>query len=34
LTGSWALVFQLAGAISIFGMLFYLRFASADKQFD
>jgi len=34
LTGSWALVFQLAGAISLFGMLFYLRFASADKQFD
>ena len=34
LTGSWALVFQLAGAISIFGMLFYLRFASADRQFD
>ncbi|MGB0449621.1 MAG: ACS family MFS transporter [Porticoccaceae bacterium] len=33
-TGSWAMVFQLAGAISLFGMLFYLRFASADKQFD
>jgi MFS family permease len=34
LTGSWALVFQLAGVISLFGMLFYLRFASADRQFD
>ncbi len=34
LTGSWALIFQLAGAICLFGMLFYLRFASADKQFD
>lgn len=34
LTGSWAMFFQLAGAISLFGMLFYLRFASADKQFD
>jgi ACS family sodium-dependent inorganic phosphate cotransporter len=34
LTGSWAMVFQLAGAICLFGMLFYLRFASADKQFD
>ncbi len=34
LTGSWVLVFQLAGTISLFGMLFYLRFASADKQFD
>ena len=33
-TGSWVMVFQLAGAVSLFGMLFYLIFASADKQFD
>lgn len=34
LTGSWTLVFQLAGVVSLFGMLFYLRYASADKLFD
>ena len=34
LTGSWTLVFQLAGVVSLFGMLFYLRYVSADKLFD
>jgi MFS transporter, ACS family, solute carrier family 17 (sodium-dependent inorganic phosphate cotransporter), other len=34
LTGSWVLVFQLAGCVSLFGMIFYLLFASAEKQFD
>ena len=33
-TGSWALVFQVAGAVTVFGMIFYLLFASGEKQFD
>lgn len=33
-TGSWALVFQVAGAVTVFGMVFYLLFASGEKQFD
>lgn len=33
-TGSWALVFQVAGGVTVFGMIFYLLFASGEKQFD
>ena len=33
-TGSWALVFQVAGAVTVFGMVFYMLFASGEKQFD
>lgn len=33
-TGSWALVFQVAGAVTIFGLVFYLVFARGEKQFD
>lgn len=33
-TGSWALVFQVAGAVTLFGMIFYLLFASGEKHFD
>ncbi|MFK7916094.1 MAG: hypothetical protein AB8B93_19430, partial [Pseudomonadales bacterium] len=33
-TGSWALVFQVAGGITVFGMLFYLIFARGEKLFD
>ena len=33
-TGSWVLVFQVAAAINIFGLVFYLIFAGTDKEFD
>ncbi len=33
-TGSWALVFQVAGGVTLFGLIFYLLFASGEKQFD
>lgn len=33
-TDSWTLVFQLGGAITAFGLIFYLIFGSADKQFE
>ena len=33
-TGSWALVFQVTAGVSLFGMVFYLLFASGGKQFD
>ena len=33
-TGSWALVFQATAGVSLFGMVFYLLFASGEKQFD
>jgi len=33
-TNSWALVFQVAGAVTVFGMVFYLLFGSGEKQFD
>ncbi|MEM9621183.1 MAG: ACS family MFS transporter [Pseudomonadota bacterium] len=33
-TGSWALVFQVAGGVTLFGLVFYLLFASGEKQFD
>ncbi len=34
LTGSWALVFQVAAGVTLFGLVVYLLFASADKLFD
>ena len=34
LTGSWALVFQVTAAVTAFGMVFYLLFASGERQFD
>jgi ACS family sodium-dependent inorganic phosphate cotransporter len=33
-TGSWELVFQVTAAVTAFGMVFYLLFASGEKQFD
>ncbi len=33
-TGSWALVCQVTAGVSLFGMAFYLLFASGEKQFD
>ena len=33
-TGSWALLFQVAGGVTVFGMVFYWIFASGEKQFD
>jgi ACS family sodium-dependent inorganic phosphate cotransporter len=33
-TGSWALVFQTAAGVFLFGLLFYLVFASSRKLFD
>ncbi len=33
-TNSWILVFQVAAALNVFGLLFYLIFGSARKQFD
>ena len=34
LTGSWALVFQMTAGVTVFGLVIYLLFASADKLFD
>jgi cyanate permease len=34
LTGSWTLVFQVAAGVTLFGMVFYLVFAKAEKLFD
>ena len=34
MTDSWVLVFQVAGAVSLFGMFYYLHNASSEKQFD
>ncbi len=34
LTGSWALVFQVAGGVTLFGLIIYLLFASSEKLFD
>ena len=34
LTGSWALVFQVAGGVTLFGLIIYLIFASSEKLFD
>lgn len=33
-TGSWVLVFQLAAAVKIVGLLFFLAFAKGEKEFD
>ncbi|HIG42673.1 MAG TPA: MFS transporter [Gammaproteobacteria bacterium] len=33
-TGSWALVFQVAGGVTLFGLIVFLLFASSDKIFD
>ncbi len=33
-TGSWALVFQVTAGVTLFGMIFYLIFASGEEQFD
>ena len=34
LTGSWGLVFQVTASVTLFGMIFYLLFASGEKQFE
>ena len=34
LTGSWVLVFSVAGGVTCFGLMFYLLFASGEKLFD
>ena len=33
-TGSWILVFQVAAAINVIGLVFYLLFARTEKEFD
>ncbi|MEP1510743.1 MAG: ACS family MFS transporter [Parasphingorhabdus sp.] len=33
-TGSWTLVFQVAAAVSAFGLIFYLLFGSGERQFS
>ena len=33
-TGSWDAVFYVTAGVTFFGGLFYLLFASAEKQFD
>ena len=33
-TGSWTLVWQVTAGVTLFGMVFYLLFASGEKQFD
>jgi ACS family sodium-dependent inorganic phosphate cotransporter len=33
-TGSWALVFQAAAAVTLFGLVFYLIFGSAERIFE
>jgi len=33
-TGSWALLFQVAAGVTVFGLIFYLIFASGERQFD
>jgi ACS family sodium-dependent inorganic phosphate cotransporter len=33
-TGSWVLVFQVAAAIYVFGLVFYLLFASGRREFE
>jgi MFS transporter, ACS family, solute carrier family 17 (sodium-dependent inorganic phosphate cotransporter), other len=34
LTGSWALVFQVAAGITLFGLVFFLLFSSGKRLFD
>jgi len=33
-TGSWALVFQVAAGVVLFGMVFFLLFASGERELD
>jgi ACS family sodium-dependent inorganic phosphate cotransporter len=33
-TGSWVLVFQVAAAMYVFGLVFYLLFASSRREFE
>lgn len=33
-TGSWTLVFQVTAGVTLFGLVFYLLFASSEKIFD
>jgi len=33
-TGSWALVFQVAGGVTLFGLIVFLLFSSSEKIFD
>ncbi len=33
-TGSWVIVFQTAAAITLFGLVFFLVFASSEREFD
>ncbi|MGH0032789.1 MAG: ACS family MFS transporter [Myxococcota bacterium] len=33
-TGSWALVFQVASGITLFGLVFFLVFARGEREFD
>ncbi|MDA8773116.1 ACS family MFS transporter [Luminiphilus sp.] len=33
-TGSWVIVFSLAGGVTLFGLVFYLLFSSGEKLFD
>jgi cyanate permease len=33
-TGSWSIVFVVAAAIKLFGLVFFLVFAKGEKQFD
>jgi ACS family sodium-dependent inorganic phosphate cotransporter len=33
-TGSWAIVFQLTAGVTLFGLVFFLLFASGKQQFD
>ncbi|MGI9591007.1 MAG: ACS family MFS transporter [Myxococcota bacterium] len=33
-TGSWALVFQVAAGITLFGLVFFLLFSSGEREFD
>jgi ACS family sodium-dependent inorganic phosphate cotransporter len=33
-TGSWALVFQVASGVTLFGLVFFLLFASGERKFD
>jgi ACS family sodium-dependent inorganic phosphate cotransporter len=34
LTGSWALVFQVASGVTLFGLVFFLIFSKSEKIFD
>jgi ACS family sodium-dependent inorganic phosphate cotransporter len=33
-TGSWALVFQVTAGVTLFGLVFYLIFASSEQLYD